>query len=289
MSDDRLQKRLREPGIIVAPGVFDMMTLLVANRVGFDAIFASGYWVMASQLGVPDAGIACYRDFETAFRRIIEMSAAPVIADADTGFGGTVNIDHTVRGYERIGAAAIQIEDQCFPKKCGHSGMVPVVDTATMVKRIKTAAAARDSSAMQIIARTDANAREGLDSSLRRMEAYAAAGADILFFEAPLDETEMRAFCRSFEKPKMINAAHGGRTPIFAPGDYEDIGYQVAIYPAGVPLSALQAAENFLHNLKSGTPNGNIDDMFDFADISGLLGFDRIYALEEEFGAGASS
>lgn len=285
--DPRLRERLRQPGIVVAPGTYDMLSLLVANEIGFDAIFASGYWVMASQLGLPDVGVAGYRDFETAFRRIVAMSDAPVIADADTGFGGTVNLDHAVRGYAAIGCAAIQLEDQCFPKKCGHAGPRPVVGIDAMANRIAIARAALGDGDMLIVARTDALGSEGLAEALRRMDAYAAAGADVLFMEGPQSEAEMSAFCDEFpDHPKLVNAAHGGRTPIQEPLAYEAIGYQIAIYPGGAAMSALGAARSFLSGLKAGKPNRGSDDMHPFSEISRLLGFDKVAELERQFGTG---
>lgn len=287
VGDSRLRERLARPGIVVAPGAYDMMSLLVANQIGFEAIFASGYWVMASQLGLPDAGIASYRDFETAFRRIVEFSDAPVIADADTGFGGTVNIDHAVRGYLKMGCAAIQIEDQCFPKQCGHVGPRAVVDTQVMTNRIATARAALGGEDMLIVARTDARGSEGFDEALRRMNAYAEAGADILFLEGPHDEEEMSRFCAELpEHSKLVNAAHGGKTPILPPQQYEKIGYGVAIYPGGAAMCALAAARDFLMGLKQGDARGDCAGMYPFASVSKLLGFDKVKELELAFGTG---
>jgi 2-methylisocitrate lyase-like PEP mutase family enzyme len=286
MSSEQLRRRLEQPGIIVAPGPHDMLTLLLANRIGFEAIYASGYWVMASQLGVPDAGIAGFRDFETAFRRIAEASDAPVIADADTGFGGTVNLDYTVRGYARLGIAAIQIEDQVFPKKCGHIGARPVVSTKAMCARIQTALAARGDTGPLIIARTDARGSEGFESASLRMQAYDEAGADILMLEAPRSEAEMREFCSTFDKPTLVNAAHGGRTPILAPTRYEEIGYKVAIYPGGAAMSAMAAVNGFLQNLSQGDANPECSGMMDFEEVSKMLGFGEIDRLEREFGLG---
>jgi 2-methylisocitrate lyase-like PEP mutase family enzyme len=276
-----LKARLETGEIISAPGIYDMISLLIADQVGFDAVYASGYWNIASALGEPDAGIAGYRDFETMFRRYAQRSAAPVIADADTGFGGIANIDHAVRGYQRLGIAAMQIEDQVFPKKCGHSAVSKVVSCGEMVTRIKTADAARDD--MLIIARTDARLSEGLDKALDRLKTYGDAGADVLFLEAPANVDEIAVAAQTLGKPLMINAAHGGRTPVLSPAVYQDLGVAIAIYPAGAPLSAARAVQSFYAGLKVAKVNADMSGMFDFAKMSRMLGLDDIAALEARF------
>lgn len=273
---------LQRREFILAPGVFDLMTTALANRAGHRAVYASGYWNVASQLGLPDAGIATYRDFVTRFAVIAERSEAPVIADADTGFGGLLNLAHTVAGYEAAGLAAIQIEDQSFPKKCGHSGSTRVVSSDEMVKRIRVACESRSDPNFLIIARTDARPSLGLDEALRRADAYAAAGADILFVEAPQDEEEMRRICASGGR-HIVNMAHGGKTPILSASALAEIGYAAAIFPAAPALAAMHAAAGvYADLLERGETSAT---MFDFAEMSRLMGFGAVLDFEERWGS----
>jgi 2-methylisocitrate lyase-like PEP mutase family enzyme len=282
MADSRLKDMLQRGEFILAPGVFDLMTTALANRAGHRAVYASGYWNVASLLGLPDAGIATYRDFVTRFALIAERSEAPVIADADTGFGGLLNLAHTVAGYEAAGLAAIQIEDQSFPKKCGHSGSTRVVSSDEMVKRIKVARESRSDPNFLIIARTDARPSLGLDEALRRADAYAAAGADMLFVEAPRDEEEMRRICQA-GGAHIVNMAHGGQTPILSVAALAAIGYAAAIFPAAPALAAMQAAAAAYDDL---IHRGETDAaMFDFAEMSRLMGFGGVLEFEERWGA----
>ena len=232
MADPRLRQKLERKEFIVAPGVFDMMSTMLAVRVGFDAIYASGYWLTASYLGIPDAGIATYTDMLARITKVVEKADVPVIADADTGFGGLLNVHHTVKGYERVGVSAIQIEDQEFPKKCGHTPYRRVVPMADMVAKIKVAVDARSSRDFLVIARTDARGGHGFEAAVRRGQAYAEAGADIVFVEALHSEDEMRQACAAIAAPMMANMSDGGKTPIRSARELGALGYQLAIYPA---------------------------------------------------------
>ncbi|MFP5407115.1 MAG: oxaloacetate decarboxylase, partial [Gammaproteobacteria bacterium] len=176
-----LRQRLRQPGLVVAPGVFDMVSVRMADSLGFDALYMTGFGTVASHLGLPDAGLATYSDMVGRVAAMAGMAATPLIADADTGYGGLLNLRHTVRGYEAAGAAAMQLEDQEFPKKCGHTPGRRVIPLEDMVRKIEVAVDSRHSADFQIIARTDAHTALGLDEALRRGEAYARAGADVLF------------------------------------------------------------------------------------------------------------
>ncbi|MEP1421094.1 MAG: isocitrate lyase/PEP mutase family protein [Erythrobacter sp.] len=284
MSGALLRKRVASGDILVAPGIHDMMSLLLVNKYGFGAHYASGYWNAASTLGEPDVGIAGYRDFIAPFARMAEKSSAPIIADADTGFGSLANLDHCVRGYAHAGIGAIQIEDQSFPKRCGHSGPVDVVPIDEMRQRVKVASEARGDDDMLIIARTDARLSEGLDAALNRLKAYAEAGADWLFLEAPISADEINRAATTLNLPLMINAAHGGKTPILQPSQYEELGVSIVIYPAGGPLSAAAAADKFFARLSGDNASQDGDAMFDFAEMTQLLGMERIAALQKRFG-----
>jgi 2-methylisocitrate lyase-like PEP mutase family enzyme len=184
-----LAKRLKEKRILVAPGVFDMVSLKLADAMGFEALYMTGYGVVASALGLPDAGLATYTEMVARVSAMAATAATPLIADGDTGYGGLLNIRQTVRGYEAAGAAAIQLEDQEFPKKCGHTPGRRVVAIDDMRRRIEVAVEARSNPEFLVIARTDARSALGLDEALRRGEAYVKAGADILFIESPESES----------------------------------------------------------------------------------------------------
>lgn len=211
MADSKLRSMIDRGEFICAPGVFDCMSATVANAHGFDVLYYSGYWMTASRTGMADVGIATLTEFTEGIRAIQDCGDAALIADADTGFGGLLNVERTVREYERAGVAAIQIEDQVFPKKCGHTPHKEVVAASEMETRIKVAADTRMSEDFLIIARTDAYAVEGLQGALERAVRYAEAGADILFVEALTDRDDMKLACASTDAPHIANVADGGK------------------------------------------------------------------------------
>lgn len=284
MSGTDLRAKLARDNIIAAPGIYDHMSLLMANEMGFDAHYASGYWGTASAMGEPDVGVAGYSDFLRIFSGFAAKSKAPIIADADTGFGSLANLAHAVKGYQAAGIAAMQIEDQGFPKICGHVGQAVSVEAEEMIRRMHVAVEARGEGDILIIARSDARRTEGLDAAIARLNAYADNGADILFLEAPQNLDEIREAASRVSKPLLVNAAHGGFTPILAPAEYQEIGAKLVIYPAGAPLAAAQAARNFYANLKAGDANGEGAGHFDFGEMSRLLGIDDVVALQKRHG-----
>ena len=282
MANDRLRKRLASPSLVVAPGVFDMVSLRLANTFGFEAHYMTGYGTVASHLGLPDAGLATYTDMVGRVKAMASQSAAPLIADGDTGYGGLLNVRHTVRGYEEAGASAIQLEDQEFPKKCGHTPGRRVIPTADMVKKIRVAAESRTSPEFLIIARTDARTSLGLDEALRRAEAYASAGADILFVESPETEEEMRAIGRSFHLPLVANMVEKGRTPVLGKADLEAIGYRLAIFPVSALLAAIHAMAGVYGHLKAtGSTQGCSTPQYDFSQLSLLMGFQDVWDFDK--------
>jgi 2-methylisocitrate lyase-like PEP mutase family enzyme len=283
MANPILRETLAKGDFFVVPGLQDMIAAAMANRVGFDIVYGTGYWLTASALGLPDAGIASYTQMLDRMATLVKTSNAAVIADADTGYGGLLNMHHTVRGYEAAGVTAIQIEDQEFPKKCGHTPFKRIIPLEDMVEKIKVAVEARvDSENLLIIARTDARQSEGLDGALRRLEAYAAAGADILFPEALTSESEMRQACAAFDKPVMANMADGGLTPILPAAVLAELGYAFAIYPSMTSLCAAAAMEQALIALKT---RGEYADqpIFDFKTFCGLIGFEEVWAFEKRW------
>ena len=229
----QLARRLREPGLIVAPGVFELISARIADAMDFECLYATGYGMVASHLGLPDAGLATYSDMVGRVAGIAQATRTPLIADADTGYGGLLNVQHTVRGYESAGAAGIQLEDQQFPKKCGHMLGRKVVPADEMAVKVKVAAETRADRNFLIVARTDARTEHGLDEALRRGERYLAAGADVLFIESPESVEEMRRIGDAFKGvPLLANMVDGGRTPLLDRRTLEGIGYRIAIFPA---------------------------------------------------------
>ena len=245
-----LRDRLAAGHFIVAPGIQDMITAVIANDIGFDAVYGSGYWLTASAHGIPDAGIASVTQMVDRMATLVEVSNAPVIADADTGYGGLLNVHHTVRAYEKAGVAAVQLEDQEFPKKCGHVKGKRIVSTDDMVRRIRVACEARTNDELVIIARTDARQIEGFDGAMRRLEAYQKAGADVLFPEALTSEDEMASVCKAFDIPMLANMASGGVTPILKTDRLRELGFSLAIFPALTSLAATAAVHSALSALR---------------------------------------
>jgi 2-methylisocitrate lyase-like PEP mutase family enzyme len=278
-----LRQRLASRELLVAPGIFDMVSLRLANAYGFEAIYMTGYGTVASHLGLPDAGLATYTDMVGRVKAFASQAAAPLIADADTGYGGLLNVRHTVRGYEEAGAAAIQLEDQEFPKKCGHTPGRRVIATQEMAKKIRVAVQSRSSPDFLVIARTDARTSLGLDEALRRGEAYAKAGADMLFIESPENEEEMRAIGRAFDLPLVANMVETGRTPVLPKADLESIGYRLAIFPIAAMLASVHAmAGVYAHLRATGSTSGCPQPLYDFGDLSLLMGFRDVWDFDKK-------
>ncbi|WP_288929173.1 isocitrate lyase/PEP mutase family protein [uncultured Maritimibacter sp.] len=284
MTRPSLKAVLERGEFVVAPGIHDMITAVVSNKVGFDFVYSSGFWGTASQQGIPDAGIATYTDMVGRVETLCRTVKAGVIADADTGYGGLLNVDHTVRGYEAAGAVGIQLEDQEFPKKCGHTPYKRVVPTQDMVNKIKVACEARQSPETLIVARTDARAVEGFQGAIDRGLAYRDAGADVVFVEALESEDEMRRSNELIDAPTMANMADGGKTPILTAEALENMGYNLAIFPSLTGLAAAAAAERALNVLKTeGTSNSPNIELFDFSEFNQLIGFQRIWDFEAKW------
>lgn len=277
-----LKTRLNEPGLVSAPGVFDMISAKIADGLGFDALYMTGYGAVASHLGLPDAGLATYTDMVGRAGTIAQGCRTALIADGDTGYGGLLNVQHTVRGYERAGVAGIQIEDQEVPKKCGHTPGRRVIDRDDMVRKIRVAIETRDSDDFLIVARTDARTTHGIDEALRRIEAYDKAGADVLFLESPESEEEMARIGRSFDKPLVANMVEGGRTPILTRGQLEELGFSLAIFPASGFLAAAAALRDIYGAIAAqGSTAGAEGRLYPFDAFSRLMGFEEIWDFEK--------
>jgi 2,3-dimethylmalate lyase len=278
--------RLLQPEILIAPGVFEMVSLRLADRFGFDALYMTGYGTVASYLGLPDAGLASYADMLNRVTAMAGMANTPLVADGDTGYGGLLNMRHTIRGYEQAGAVAIQLEDQEFPKKCGHTPGRRVIAMQDMVRKIQVAVDSRTDPNFQIIARTDARTTLGLDEALRRGEAYAKAGADILFIESPESEDEMRRigqFGKDQGKPLIANMVEKGRTPVLSKEALQAIGYQMAIFPVTALLASVQAMTQVYQQFKDvGSSVDSKVPLYDFFELSNLMGFEDVWAFEKK-------
>jgi 2-methylisocitrate lyase-like PEP mutase family enzyme len=284
MANPILRQKLASQQFITAPGIQDMIAAVIANKVGFDIVYGSGYWTVASAYGLPDAGIASVTQMVDRMATLVRTCNAAVVADADTGFGGLLNVHHTVQAYEQAGVTAIQIEDQEFPKKCGHTPGKRVVPAEEMADKIRVAVEARRDENFLIIARTDARQSEGLDGVLHRMKLYAEAGADILFPEALTSDEEARIVTASLDKPMMANMADGGLTPIRDAKTLENLGYAMAIFPAMTSLAAAAAMEAALLNLKqTGTSLSPEVPLFNFKEFCSLIGFEDVWAFDKKW------
>jgi 2-methylisocitrate lyase-like PEP mutase family enzyme len=273
----RFAERIRRKALVSAPGVYDLISAKLADRMGFEALYMTGYGVVASHLGLPDAGLATYSDMVGRVGQIASLTMTPLVADGDTGYGGLLNVQHTVRGYEAAGAVAIQLEDQEFPKKCGHMLGRRVVPAADMAAKIRVAVESRADPDFLIIARTDARTTLGLDEALRRAEGYLKAGADLLFIESPESVEEMERIGRTFGVPLVANMVEGGRTPILDAATLHALGYRLAIFPALGFLSAGAALEKAFAGLREKGSSVGLDvPLYPFKDFSALMGFDWV-------------
>lgn len=279
----RFAERIRRRELVSAPGVYDLISAKLADRLGFDALYMTGYGVVASHLGLPDAGLATYSDMVGRVGQIAAMTQTPLVADGDTGYGGLLNVQHTVRGYESAGAVAIQLEDQEFPKKCGHMLGRRVVPAADMAAKIRVAVESRSDPNFLVIARTDSRTTLGLDEALRRAEAYLEAGADLLFIESPESVEEMARIGSTFDVPLVANMVEGGRTPILDAATLQKLGYRLAIFPALGFLAAGAVLERAYAGLKATGSSVGIDvPLYPFKDFSALMGFDWVAEFDRK-------
>jgi len=278
-----LKSLLAAGEFILAPGVFEMFSAKIADRMGFKALYMTGYGVSASHLGLADAGLVTYRDMVERARTIAQGTTTPVIADADTGFGGLLNVRETVRGYEAAGVQAIQIEDQEMPKKCGHTPNRRVVPLADAVKRVEVAVESRASGDFLVVARTDARTGLGLDEAIRRARAFAKAGADVLFVEAPESEDEFARVGAELagEAKLLANMVPTGRSPMLGAEKLKRLGFSIAIYPSagmGAACAALEAA--YAHLRQRGSLDGCAVAAFDMKALHELVGFPDVWEFE---------
>lgn len=270
-----LKRRLAADAILVAPGVYDGLTASLAEAAGFEAVYLSGAAVAYTRLGRPDIGLTAVTEMADALALIRDRIRLPIVVDADTGFGNALNAQRTVRLYERAGAGALQVEDQTFPKRCGHLRDKSLIPVSEMVGKLKAMADARLSDKTVLIARTDAIAVDGFEAALDRAEAYVEAGADALFVEAPQSLDQMRAIVARFADrvPLMANMVEGGDTPLSEAADLEALGFSLVIFPGGIVRAVARTAEAYYASLAThGTNAPFADRMFDFTALNERLG-----------------
>ncbi len=281
-----LKTRLNVPGSpIHAPGAFDALSALLIEQAGFEAIYLSGASIAYTQLGRPDLGLVSFDQVADVVARICERVEIPLIVDADTGFGNALNVARTVKVFERNGARAIQLEDQTFPKRCGHLSGKGVAPTEEMVGKVHAALDARRSEETLIIARTDAIAVEGFEPALARAVAYAEAGADVVFVEAPRSLDEMTRIVAALGRtPAMANMVEGGQTPILSRDALGELGFRLVISPGALVRALIPAAESFLKALKAeGSTVSYRDRMTDLAGVNDRIGLEAMLALGDRY------
>ena len=270
-----LRERFARKPIVIAPGVYDALTASIAAQAGFEALYVSGAAIAYTKLGAPDIGLVSMSEVADVISHMRERIETPLVVDADTGYGNALNVERTVKLFERAGASAIQLEDQVLPKRCGHLANKSLVSCAEMVGKIHAAADSRRSQQTLIVARTDAVAVEGFDLAIDRARAYAQAGADMLFVEAPSSKDDLTRICRTLAGglPLMANMVEGGRTPILSAPELENLGFAMVIFPGGIVRALTHAAKNFYGTLADhGTTDPVRDRMLDFDGLNEFLG-----------------
>jgi 2-methylisocitrate lyase-like PEP mutase family enzyme len=285
-ASETFKQRLQRSPAVLAPGVYDALTALIAEQAGFEALYLSGGAVAYTQFGRSDVGLTTAKEAVDTLARITDRVRTPVIVDGDTGFGNALNVQRTVRDFERAGAAMIQLEDQTFPKKCGHLENKSLISTAEMCGKLHAALDARRSNQTLILARTDAVAVEGLDAAIDRAEAYFACGVDALFVEAVYTAADMDRVCGIFAGriPMLANMVEGGKTPIQSADELGSRGYRIVIFPGGTARFAARQLQGYYASLKQhGTTAPRKADMFDFDELNALIGTPELLALGNRY------
>jgi carboxyvinyl-carboxyphosphonate phosphorylmutase len=287
LNTTRLRELLVQQDLLIAPGAYDALSARLIAQAGFPAVYMTGFGMAASVLGQPDVGLLTMSEMVSRAAALAAVVGdRPLIADADTGYGNPINVRRTVREYERAGVAAIHIEDQVWPKKCGHMEGKQVIPVDEMVQKIRAAVDARQDPDFVIIARTDANAVYGLEDALRRGRAYREAGADVIFIEAPRSIEELRAIAQAFpDVPLLYNWAESGKTPLLPLEEIHALGFKLVIFPVSMLFAATQALLDLLEALKQGqTSLAFAERMVTFSQFTDQIGLPEIQALERRYG-----
>ncbi len=282
----RLRELLSAGAPLMAPGAYDALSARLIEQAGFDAVYMTGFGTTASLIGRPDVGLLSGAEMVDNARRIVSAVDVPVIADADTGYGNALNVVRTVQLYEQAGVAGIQLEDQVMPKKCGHMSGKLLIGADEMVGKIRAAVSARQDPDLVVIARTDAVAVDGLDAAIERARAFADAGADLLFVEAPTSEDDIARVAAELTgvAPLVFNWAEGGRTPPLSLERIAELGFALVIYPIGTLLAATAGIQSLLATLRAdGTPTAALGSLPTFDAFTGLIGLPEVQALEQRF------
>jgi len=279
---DRLQQLLDRKGIIVMPGCYDALTAKMIEREGLDVGFMSGFCVSSTKLGMPDTGLISFSEMAEQVRNICNVTSIPIIFDGDTGYGNAVNVYRTVRGFADAGAAAVMIEDQKWPKKCGHTKGKDVVDVEEANSRIKAAvdASKMNNKDILVMARTDAIATRGLNDAIKRMQTFSELGADILFVEAIKSKEDMKTVIKEVPGHHMINLIEDGETPLLEMNELEDIGFKIAVFPLTLMSSSVKIMQHCLQNMKNKIYN---KDVSKFSDLRDIVGFNEYYDIEDKY------
>jgi len=284
---ENLRRRLARKPIVVAPGVFDALTAHLAAQAGFSTLYVSGAAIAYTRLGRPDIGLVAMSEVADTIALIRDRVSANLVVDADTGYGNALNVGRTVRLFERAGASAIQLEDQAFPKRCGHLDDKTLIPVEEMIGKIKAALDARHSPETLVIARTDAVAVEGFEQAVARAVRYRDAGADILFVEAPKTRAELQRIPPAIsDVPLMANMVEGGKTPPLPAADLEALGFALVIFPGGIVRALAQTASEFYASLAAhGTTGPFGDRMYDFATLNDVIGTPALIELGRKYEA----
>ncbi len=284
MQAKQLRKLLSSPGIIRAPGAYDAWSARLVEMAGFPAVYMTGYGVSASVIGQPDIGLLTMTEMVAQAGNMAAALSVPLIADGDNGYGGVLNVVRTVREYEGAGVAAIQLEDQVLPKRCGHMEGKQLVPKAEMVSKVRAAVHARKDPDFVIIARTDARAVNGFDDAVERALAYGEAGADVIFFEAPQSEEEMTTVAKTIRQPLLANMVEHGKTPFLSGERLAAIGYKIVIYPVSTLYAVTKAVTDMLTALKGAdTTEVCRERMVKFPEFNELIGLAKARELEKSF------
>jgi carboxyvinyl-carboxyphosphonate phosphorylmutase len=272
---------------LVAPGAYSPLPAMIAEQTGFAAVYMTGYGTAAHVFGYPDVGLLTMSEMVANAQRIAQAVQVPVIADADTGYGNALNVQRTVREYETAGVAGIHIEDQQWPKKCGHMEGKRLIPAEEMVGKVRAALDARTDPDFVIIARCDANIVLGFEETIRRTQLYVEAGADMIFIDSPISREELVEIPKRVGAPVLVNMSEGGRTPMLTNDELEALGYAAVIWPTSSTLVVARAVQRVFAELREhGTTAGQLDDMLLFHDFNRLLGLSRIYELEARYKTG---
>jgi carboxyvinyl-carboxyphosphonate phosphorylmutase len=279
-----LRQLLRQPGIIVAPGAYDCLTAKLIEREGFPVVYMTGAGTAVTRVGKPDLGFASLSEMLANASAIASTISVPLIADADTGYGGPLNVYRTVQEYEKAGVAALHIEDQAFPKRCGHLDGKEVVPLAEMVVKLRAACDARTDQDIVIIARTDALAVTGLDDTLRRCAGYVEAGADVLFVEALRTQEEIDRVRSEVDVPLLYNFVEYGKSPLIPVAQLEALGFKIVIFPGSLMLSVYTLAQRILRDIRQhGTTANLLGEMVNVVDLFNLMGMQEALAMDAKW------